>query len=586
MDWRSPALRWKAAVAAFAIAVALLDVWALSRVALVFSPQSHGSIAAGLAHGKAGWYRVRSLEAASPLASAGVKAGDEIRFDLPGDAYRYLEVGETIGLVARNAAGSRHLEVVAVAAPVDAGEVADFLLMIPGSLLILAVGTLVGWRGADSLPLRALSASLLSQTLHLASALLPGGALQGFVALRLGTVSATVAYVCFMYFAMAYAQWPLLGERRGRIAYRVYVALFVGLDALSMARSVSPAWADVIPPLQPFAYAENLFSAAFSFLVLALAWHRAQGVRRERLGWIVACLGGIDIAYFGANAARVSGSPSFIVASDIVASLLVSGGNVGLAYAVLRHRVLDFGFAVNRAMVYGTTSLLLAAAFMLASQVLNRLLQFEAREDHRFLDAAIGLGLALTARQAVRWVDPRVQRIFFRRWHAAAGKLAAFRIDAIHGKEPQALRVEFLQAVIEYAEADGAAFYRKTDDGALRRTEAIGAALPGEVDAGDALVAALATTSGAVEVARTGSTVPAALALSMKAHGRLVGVVLVGAKPEGEPFRPDERKQLAQTAQQVGIELELGRLRDLESRMQRATPTPSKKRRRGKASTR
>ena len=581
MDWRSPVLRWKAAVAAFAIAVAFLDAWSLSRFAIVASPDSHGSLAVRLAGADAGWSRVRAMEARSPLAAAGIAPGDDIRFVRPGDSRRHLAAGEPIGLLVRQSDGARHVTVAAAAETVDTHQTLGTSLMALGSILILAVGTLVGLRGADSVALRALSASLLSQTLHLATILLPGGALQGFLADTAGKLTGTIAYVCFMYFAMAYAQWPLLGERRGRVAFRLYVLAFVAYDAFSMARGAFPAFAEAVPPLHAVAYAENLVSAALSLFVLAYAWHRAHGLRRERLGWIVACLGAIDLAYIGETLAGMSGNRTIFYVSDMAASALVSAGNAGLAYAVLRHRVLDFGFAINRAVVYGTTSLVLAAAFMLASQLLNRVLQFEAREDHRILDMAIGLGLALTARQAVRWVDPRVQRIFFRKWHAAAAKLAAFHVDTIHGRPPEATRAEFLQAVLEFSGAPGAAFYLAAPDGTLRRSEALGGDLAQTLAGDDPLVLALASTKGAVDVQRLDSRRGAALALPMKAHDRLVGAVLVMPKPDDEPFRPDERRQLAQTAQQVGLALELARLRALESKL--AEPPPQKPRRKSRA---
>ena len=579
MDWRSSSARWKAALAVFLIAASALALWSLSRAELAYSPEAHGTLGAMLGGRDRGWWRVAAVKEGSVLAERGVKAGDAIRFDRPGDALRILEAGESVGLLVRSAGdGTRHLEVRARAEPVSRGARVEFAMIVSGTLLLLAVGGLVGWRGADSVALRALAASLLSQTLHLPSFLLPPGALQDALANYSGILTFMTAYVGLVYFALAYAGWPLLGERRGRIAFRAYFALFAIDSLVVFAQRAWPESGFQALSIRPAGTAFALFSSAFALLVLVIGWRRAAGVRRERLAWIVLCLGAIDGAYFVENFASLFQSERISFAADMAAGLMISGGNAGLGYAVLRHRVLDFGFAVNRAMVYGTTSLFLAGAFMLASQLLNRILQFEAREDHRILDVAIGLGLALTARQAVRWVDPRVQRVFFRRWHAAASKLAAFRIDAIHGKEPAALRVEFLHAVVEYAEAEGAAFYRAAGDGTLQRTEAIGAAPPAQVEAGDPLVAALEGSSGAIDVPRTGSVVPAALALSMKAHGRLVGVVLVGAKAEGEPFRPDERKQLALTAQQVGIELELARLRALESALEKPVPPPQRKR--------
>jgi len=315
-----------------------------------------------------------------------------------------------------------------------------------------------------------------------------------------------------------------------------------------------------------FGYAAGLalFSGACSILVLVVGWRRAEGARRERLAWVVACLGTIYATYFVNNVALLVGGEGVRLVVGVAQGLLICAGNGGLAYAVLRHRVLDFGFAVNRAMVYGTTSLLLAATFMLLSQRANRVIEFEGRKAHHLLDITIGLALALGARQAVKWVDPRVQRIFFRKWHAAAAKLAAFRIDSIHGRDPREIRSEFLQAVRDYSGVTELGFYLAASDGALACTDRFGHDLPAALDPGAPLVQALDASIVAIDVPPVDSTINAALALPMKAHGRTVGAVLLGPKLDGEPFRPDERKQLALTAQQVGLELELARLRALE----------------------
>ena len=61
-----------------------------------------------------------------------------------------------------------------------------------------------------------------------------------------------------------------------------------------------------------------------------------------------------------------------------------------------------------------------------------------------------------------------------------------------------------------------------------------------------------------------GSPIEAALALPMMHQAALAGFVLLGPKPTGEDYRPDEIEVLSWATQQVGLDLQAIRVRDLE----------------------
>ena len=131
MDWRSSTERWKVGLAAFVVVAGLLDLWALTRVSLVYDPDSRSSLAASIGQRVREWRKVETLEARSPLAVAGVQAGNQVRFDRVGDAFRFLERDEPIGLSVRDAAGNiRHVEVRPIAEPVKRHEVIEIAMMV------------------------------------------------------------------------------------------------------------------------------------------------------------------------------------------------------------------------------------------------------------------------------------------------------------------------------------------------------------------------------------------------------------------------------------------------------------------------
>ena len=68
----------------------------------------------------------------------------------------------------------------------------------------------------------------------------------------------------------------------------------------------------------------------------------------------------------------------------------------------------------------------------------------------------------------------------------------------------------------------------------------------------------------AVVPGELGSPIAAALALPMMHQAALAGFVLLGPKPTGEDYRPDEIEVLGWATHQVGLDLQAIRVRELE----------------------
>src|SRR5262249_53738817 len=66
-----------------------------------------------------------------------------------------------------------------------------------------------------------------------------------------------------------------------------------------------------------------------------------------------------------------------------------------LAYAILRHRVLDLGFAINRTLVYGAVSAMLLAVFGLVEWAVEHFLPATVRETSVVIDALVALAVFL-----------------------------------------------------------------------------------------------------------------------------------------------------------------------------------------------
>lgn len=531
---------WKAALVAFVLFALAHDLTAVFHWQRSLSGDRIGTLGWTRGPWSSDGYLVQGLAPGSPLAAAGAKAGDRVAFDHPGDRMRHLSVDENVGLTLTGADGARHVSVRPARGPgAPALQVATMAAEWAASLMMLVVGALIGWRRPERLATRMLSASLLSQTLVVFLALLPGGAFQSFSLRVLQPLLGVAAYDCFLYFVLAYT-----GVISRRWVWRAFVA-FVTADVLVacwIAASMPPASLPLAALARSVGEAFGVASATVCIGALFAGWWRARGVHRQRLAWLCLCLGALYAVY--ALSLLPIGGEAWRSAFPLVAALVVGLANAGLGYAVLRHRILDFGFAVNRALVYAATSVVLAGLFIACSQLVNGLIRFDARAASPVMDMAIALGLALTARHVVRKIDPHVRRLFYRRWHEEAARLRAFRIERLHGLATEALVPALLEALRAYAHAESAAFYVCEGAGRLRRQEG--------------------ALEGVPDVLGADEPVDSALAIPMSAQERILGVVLLGPKADGDPYRPDEVTELTTSIHHVGIELELRRLRALE----------------------
>ena len=108
------------------------------------------------------------------------------------------------------------------------------------------------------------------------------------------------------------------------------------------------------------------------------------------------------------------------------------------AYAILKHRVLDLGFALNRTLVYAAVSAILVGAFALAEWAIDHVLTIQGRETNALIDAAIALAVSLTFHPVRRFVEHAIELLFFRSWQEKAAALRKFVAEAGFVSPPRA----------------------------------------------------------------------------------------------------------------------------------------------------
>lgn len=561
--------QWKVLLVSLVVLFGALDLWAMSYWARFTSPETAGTLAVKFGPSRGHQRTVLSLADDSPLLRAGARVGDKILFDRFGDGPRVLGTDESIGVTILTKDGSRHAFVRPIPDPQVALHPAASNITAVATwasvAISLAVALLVGLRNAESSAMRALALALLTFSPDTFAYFLPGGAVQDFF-FKIRPIEFFVAYVCFVHFVLRYPEdAPHFRHRWVRRTFHVYAAVFTAMVALRTADRFDVRWApldkvDLGVGLQFMA----ICSVAIILVALWISWRRSAGTTQGRLAWIGVCMGSIYTSYLLINLNPFLSTPISDATFALYQNTAIFLAFCGLGYAILRHRLFDFAFVVNRAVVYTIVSTLLLLIFAVTEWGVDKLLHFEGRQKNLIVDAVVALCIILSFHRIQHWVGHKVDLTLFRQWHEAAKQLRHFIEKAAHISDAGALRTKFITAIEAFCGTTGCTIYELDADRGFRLQQSTLASSPAAIDANDDVVIELRTSRAPVYVADVRSGLPGELALSMTSRGYVRGLVLLGPKANGQNYRPDELALLTTSVQRLGLDLEGLRVQELE----------------------
>ena len=542
--------QWRFFVGAIAIALGTLDLWGLMQWQRALVPGVAGTLGAQMVPGSGREMRVFSVGEGSPLALAGVKAGDIISFVHRADRSRLLEAGETIAMDVHSGDSSRHIALQAVPAPLEFQQQAEWVLEAIAAMISLALGVLVAWLKPAVPSGRYFTLAVFVPSFEFARDSLPGGALHDAI-----TVSNGAAFFgAFFFFTMFCLTFPdeARGPRQSRLRrlQAPYAGIALVFCAWSVAYSLGLAGMR-IPALAGRFYA--IGSMALSMTALALAWREAHGITRTRVAWIALSLGTVYLAYMLANLLALIGLTRIVFEYGYAQLFMIVLGYVGLALALVRHRLFDIGFAINRALVYTVVSAVLLIAFGLLEWLSHKVIHFENQGHNTLLDAGIAIAVFLTFHNVRDRVEHWIERIFFHAWHAKESDLRKFVKRAAHITTPGALLPAFRAALEGFTGGAACRIALARPDGSFQDA---GTQHYGPIDADHPVAVALRAEATPTFLDRDLAIDAFELAIPMSHRGALVGLVLLGRKPRGESYRPDELELLGFASHQVGLDLD------------------------------
>ena len=505
------------------------------------------------------------VDAVGPSAhAAGLRAGDAVQTRAMSPAQRAamsegLE-GERATLIVRRAGSDYTVHPPYVRVP---PSTFDVVFAGAGIVVYLLTGAFVLWRGRDDASLG------LGTFLMCFAASAFNFEKDGFLSLGARSaadvgqfgVSALDIYGAFVLNESLARN--ILAPRTLRVLRWVVVAyatlFFVGTSGSAV---LFPLTGCVLPGFEYYLFV-YLAGAIGIMAILGAALIRSRFADR-RLSWIfwttIVCF----VPYIVLrSASRLLGVE---LLGDPLARALVEGVPflalpIVYAYVILRYRLLDISFVLNRALAYTILTTLLLGGVILAENFAEKVAL--SRNASLLLELTVPLALGLSFDALQKRLQNGIDRLLFAAKHRAVAALLRFAHECGFIEKPELLRQRTVETVSEHTNASAVALYERAET-SYRLARASGpAAFVGDVDADDPAFVRMRATLGPTELEGLKSALGAdGLGLPLAVGGTLEGMLLCGPRRDDEAYGPDERDVLQRVAQSVGAALASSRARE------------------------
>jgi hypothetical protein len=339
-------------------------------------------------------------------------------------------------------------------------------------------------------------------------------------------------------------------NRQRRIVQFLGIAAAGASIAVGIAAVIgeSTLWFSAEGYLELYAGRSEIWYLAYDVAVVlaivasVLAVGASRGEERQRAVWamvpLVLLFASMSITTYMVGSQTSYGALMFWIAARNVSIFIAP---IGLTYAALGRRLLDVGFVVNRALIFGIVSAIVVCVFLIVEWGANEMLVNASRTAGTIFSMAVALALGLSMRPIHRWTDRFVDEVFFRKRHEDEAALRRFAHEAAYITDRATLVDRAVEVVREHANASTASIV-----------------VPGvDVDENDRAIVALRTWHKPVDLDTLDTTLKGEYAYPMLSRGKLVGTLVCGPKPDGESYAPDESAALFELAHGVGTALDL-----------------------------
>jgi len=329
--------------------------------------------------------------------------------------------------------------------------------------------------------------------------------------------------------------------------------VWVVLTALNIYGWLGPGWFGT-----PGKTAFNLYRfleaclVAVAMSAFVATYISARGTDKQRIRWVIlgfgiALVSNLTVAYL----TTVIALPYWLYASLLLIPIVVP---ITVAYAVIKHRVIDVSFVVSRAIVYGILTTLIVGAFSLVDWLFIDKLKLVQLVTIAEMGVAIAGGFWFNGLH--RRVDSLIDATFFRERHRAEVMIARNAAALPLAETPETVAHFLVDEPMRAFSLAYAALFRRRHDGLYIR-EASNGWEPDtllRLDHSDEPLLLLARAENGplslhdhawrTEHVPDGNRRPI-LALPIVVRRELAAIVFYGAHLHGEALDPDEVRIIA-----------------------------------------
>ncbi|QBB71261.1 GAF domain-containing protein [Pseudolysobacter antarcticus] len=300
-----------------------------------------------------------------------------------------------------------------------------------------------------------------------------------------------------------------------------------------------------------------VIAVGLSVTVLAVGYRASAAAQKLRIRWVL-----FSTSLLLLTVCAQILFPQNGIGAAIVYGLLTALCMFGYLYAVLRHRLVDVSFIIDRTLVFGFTTALVVSVFALLEKIVE---SFALGKDASIsLQAGVTLVIALVLNRVHHRVEHAVDRYVFRRQHFAIAALRGFtRECAFIEKYPRLLElsVERVQTAIG---GTGVAIYDRRAESHDCEISCGSTTFPGTIENDDAALVAMRATQHHIETPYKSSVLDfEGYVFPITQRDRVIGVLMCGAR-HGEKLAPDELEALDLLAREIGRAIYDIRMREYE----------------------
>ena len=245
---------------------------------------------------------------------------------------------------------------------------------------------------------------------------------------------------------------------------------------------------------------------------------------------------------------------------DFVNAAQVSFAAFGVAYPVLRHRLVDLNILVSRATVFTVVSMIIVGVFVAAEWGIGKIFEQSFGLSHdksgltaQVLTLVIVISLGMSARSIHRFVEERLTRAFFRKRLQGLAAIERVAREADAATDASDIMEIGVQTVKHALNPLGVAFYLYREDCYERCAQSEAGSFPPAYRFNDAAPLRLRRWQDAFEVDDDSDERLHMLFVPMTVRGDLVGFLCCGPKPDRTAYLEDEIKALSLLAHHTAI---------------------------------